>query len=181
MASGQPILEWLEHADLFLTPLDERQRWYRCHHLFRQFLRPRLEQMHSPTEIAALHLRASAWCAANGDLDEALQHAAGSRRYGGSGAGRGAASSRVDESVPMAAPGPLGPFVPARGDRRIAGSAADRGRPEGCPEQVGEVPALLDRIETLLPRNSSEPKEALWGEVEARRALYYWSGDGRAV
>ena len=40
------------------------------------------------------------------------------------------------------------------------------------------MPALLDRVEALLARNSSEPNEALRGEVEARRsALCYWSGD----
>ena len=118
MANGQPILEWLEHADLFLTPVDDRQRWYRFHHLFRQFLSRRLEQTHGPTEIAALHLRASAWYAANGDLDAALQHALA--------AGDMAAAAQivaqhrhdVDESVPMAASGTLAPSVPTRGDRR---------------------------------------------------------------
>ena len=75
MDSGQPILEWLERSDLFLTLVDEHGRWYRCHDLFRQFLRARLEETHRPAEIAALRLRASAWYAANGDLDGALLHA----------------------------------------------------------------------------------------------------------
>ena len=30
MASGQPILEWLERTDFFLTPMDDQQHWYRC-------------------------------------------------------------------------------------------------------------------------------------------------------
>ena len=49
MASGQPILEWLERTDFFLTPMDDQRHWYRCHDLFRQFLRTRLEQMHGPS------------------------------------------------------------------------------------------------------------------------------------
>ena len=75
MFNGQPILEWLDRADLFVVPVDEQRHWYRCHHLFRQLLRHRLEEMQGPAEIAALRLRASAWFADNGYLDEALQHA----------------------------------------------------------------------------------------------------------
>ena len=41
---GQTMLEKLEHANLFLIPLDDEQRWYRYHHLFADVLRKRLEQ-----------------------------------------------------------------------------------------------------------------------------------------
>ena len=41
----------------------------------RELLAARLQERSSPTEMAALRLRASAWCAANGYLDEALYHA----------------------------------------------------------------------------------------------------------
>ena len=70
--NDQPILEWLERADFFLAAVDDQRHWYRCHHLFRQLLRDRLEQQYDPAEIAALQLRASAWFADNGYLDEAL-------------------------------------------------------------------------------------------------------------
>ena len=33
-ASGQETLEYLEHANLFIVPLDNERRWYRYHHLF---------------------------------------------------------------------------------------------------------------------------------------------------
>jgi LuxR family maltose regulon positive regulatory protein len=36
---GQEALEYLEHANLFLIPLDEDRRWYRYHHLFTDVLR----------------------------------------------------------------------------------------------------------------------------------------------
>jgi LuxR family maltose regulon positive regulatory protein len=75
MFGGEPILDWLDHADMFVTPMDEQRHWYRCHHLFRQLLATRLQELHGPAEIAALRLRASAWFAANGYLDEALYHA----------------------------------------------------------------------------------------------------------
>ncbi len=41
-ASGQEILEYLEHANLFLVSLDNRRHWYRYHHLFGDFLRQQL-------------------------------------------------------------------------------------------------------------------------------------------
>src|SRR5439155_20509173 len=43
-ASGQETLEYLEHANLFIVPLDNERRWYRYHHLFADLLRQRLNQ-----------------------------------------------------------------------------------------------------------------------------------------
>ena len=74
-ASGQSRLEWLEQNNLFTVSLDNERRWYRYHHLFRSFLRNRLERRYDATEIAQLHSRASAWFARQGLLEEALQHA----------------------------------------------------------------------------------------------------------
>jgi LuxR family maltose regulon positive regulatory protein len=69
---GQETLEYLEHANLFIVPLDQERRWYRYHHLFGDLLRQRLGQ---PQELLEYHLRASAWYEANDDLGEAFQHA----------------------------------------------------------------------------------------------------------
>jgi LuxR family transcriptional regulator, maltose regulon positive regulatory protein len=178
MASGQPILEWLERSDLFLTPIDDRQRWYRCHDLFKQFLRHRLEQTHGPTEIAALHLRASAWYAANGELDQALLHALA--------AGDMTAATQIVAQHRHAL---LNQTQWQHLDRWIhlfPREVIDE-QPDlllievavkGIRQQFSEVQALLDRVEALLARNSSEPNEALWGEVGFRRSyLSFWSGD----
>ena len=70
--SGQEILEHLEHANLFIVPLDNERRWYRYHHLFGDLLRQRLGQ---PRELSEYHLRASAWYESNDDLAEAFHHA----------------------------------------------------------------------------------------------------------
>ncbi|MFC2023167.1 LuxR C-terminal-related transcriptional regulator [Chloroflexota bacterium] len=75
-ASGQDILEYLEHANLFIVPLDEERRWYRYHHLFSDLLRRRLRQMR-PEWVPTLHLRASEWYEQNGFTDEAIEHALG--------------------------------------------------------------------------------------------------------
>src|SRR6266516_7828748 len=42
--SGQETLEYLEHANLFIVPLDNERRWYRYHQLFADLLRHRLQQ-----------------------------------------------------------------------------------------------------------------------------------------
>lgn len=76
--SGQVTLEDLEHANLFLIPLDDERKWYRYHHLFADLLRHRLHQStaSSPKEVAELHLRASVWYEEHGLGMEAFQHAA---------------------------------------------------------------------------------------------------------
>ena len=74
-ASGQETLEYLEHANLFLSALDNERCWYRYHHLFGSLLRQRLEQSLKPEEIAEYHIRASEWYEKNGFEIEAFQHA----------------------------------------------------------------------------------------------------------
>ncbi|HEY6072974.1 MAG TPA: hypothetical protein VIV15_06140, partial [Anaerolineales bacterium] len=81
-ASGQETLEYLEHANLFIVPLDSERRWYRYHHLFGDMLRQRLGQRLSPTEIAEYHLRASLWYEQNGDEAEAFHHALAAGDFG---------------------------------------------------------------------------------------------------
>lgn len=83
-ASGQETLEYLEHANLFIVPLDNERRWYRYHHLFADLLRQRLGQSSTCTSsveengraVAELHIRASQWYEANGFEIEAFHHAA---------------------------------------------------------------------------------------------------------
>ncbi len=73
-AAGQRMLEQIERANLFLTPLDDQRRWYRYHHLFASFLRSRLEQ-EQPARLPELHRRAASWYQHNGMLEEAVEHA----------------------------------------------------------------------------------------------------------
>jgi LuxR family maltose regulon positive regulatory protein len=68
------LLEQLEHANLFIIPLDHHRTWYRFHHLFADLLRVRLKEQH-PEWIPELHRRAARWYEANGFPFEAMQHA----------------------------------------------------------------------------------------------------------
>jgi LuxR family maltose regulon positive regulatory protein len=71
---GQATLEMLEHANLFIVPLDEERRWYRYHHLFADLLRQQLRQT-QPEQAPTLHHRASDWYEQKGFVDEAIEHA----------------------------------------------------------------------------------------------------------
>ncbi len=79
--SSQETLEYIEHANLFVVPLDNERRWYRYHHLFADLLRQRLHQTGAATtgraveEMTELHRRASAWYADNGLPADAIRHA----------------------------------------------------------------------------------------------------------
>jgi LuxR family maltose regulon positive regulatory protein len=80
-ASGQETLAYLEHANLFIVPLDNERRWYRYHHLFADLLRQRLHQSTASSKgdemggVAELHRRASAWYEDKGLELEAFHHA----------------------------------------------------------------------------------------------------------
>ncbi|MBK8986596.1 MAG: hypothetical protein IPM39_11025 [Chloroflexi bacterium] len=73
-AGAESLLPHLIRSDLCLVSLDEQEKWYRYHHLFRDLLLRRLAQEWEPAEIAALHGRAGAWLAAQGFTEEALRH-----------------------------------------------------------------------------------------------------------
>ena len=71
---SQAMLEAIEAAGLFLTPLDEVRGWWRYHHLFADLLQARLRQ-EQPGRLPGLHHAAAAWCEAHGLADETIRHA----------------------------------------------------------------------------------------------------------
>ena len=71
---SQDLLEYLEQANLFVLPLDDKRIWYRYHHLFSDVLQKRLRDT-EPALVPILHSRASEWFEHREDYDQALQHA----------------------------------------------------------------------------------------------------------
>ena len=108
-ASGQDTLEYLEHANLFLVPLDDERHWYRYHHLFAELLRQRLHQ-NGDEGVAELHVRASQWYEDNGLETEAIHHALAAEDF-----------ERAAGLVELAWPAMDGGSSPPRG---LAGSKA---------------------------------------------------------
>jgi LuxR family maltose regulon positive regulatory protein len=74
-AYSQLLLDQLERANLFLTPLDDARRWYRYHHLFGEVLRERLLSGATQDTINALHRRASRWFEEQRLMPEAIDYA----------------------------------------------------------------------------------------------------------
>jgi LuxR family transcriptional regulator, maltose regulon positive regulatory protein len=176
--NDQPILEWLERADYFLTAVDDQRHWYRCHQLFRQILRDRLKQHYGPTEIAALQLRASTWFADNGYLDEALHLAldANDMAFAGQLVARQRHTlmnqkqwQRLIRWIQLFPP----EVINEQPDLLLATVWM-----EFIGQRVVDVTAVVDRVESLLSRLPPEVAERLQGEVDARRcAQYYWAND----
>jgi LuxR family maltose regulon positive regulatory protein len=77
---GQSILEHLQHANLFLVPLDDERKWYRYHHLFAELLRGRLQES-QPHQVPELHRRAATWFEQNGLDLEAIHHALATKDF----------------------------------------------------------------------------------------------------
>ena len=71
---SRTVLETLEQANLFITPLDQSRTWYRYHRLFRDLLRNRLRAQDEST-LKVLHQRASSWYESNDLIPNAIQHA----------------------------------------------------------------------------------------------------------
>jgi LuxR family maltose regulon positive regulatory protein len=70
-SDGQRMLDELERRGLFLSPLDNRRRWFRYHRLFRDVLRYNLVAEDRDLERILLH-RAANWHLAEGHLDDAI-------------------------------------------------------------------------------------------------------------
>lgn len=78
---SQAMLEQLTRTNLFISPLDDRRKWYRYHPLFADLLRHRLRQQLSlPASvlpaggIPELHRRAANWYERQGSLEKAIDH-----------------------------------------------------------------------------------------------------------
>ena len=78
--NSRQVLEQLDHANLFLVPLDDERRWYRYHHLFAELLQAQLYQDQAEL-VPDLHRRAAQWYAQNGFPAKAVQHGFAAQDY----------------------------------------------------------------------------------------------------
>jgi LuxR family transcriptional regulator, maltose regulon positive regulatory protein len=77
---GAEMLMHLMRAQLFVTPLDAGQTWYRYHHLFAEVLRERLQRT-APDLLEQCHRRAAQWLRQRRLLDEAIRHLLAARAF----------------------------------------------------------------------------------------------------
>ncbi len=172
----QTCLEWLEQSGMFTVSLDTQGQWYRYHHLFQEFLRALLTRQSTADKISTLHLRASAWFARNGLIEEALHHALASQDTAA--AVRLVAQHRhalMNDEQWLLLMRWLGQFraetVAAYPDLLLLSAwVADVARLD-----VGYVIDALDRAERLITQMADQPEHArhLMGEVDALRIKMY--------
>jgi LuxR family maltose regulon positive regulatory protein len=73
-SDGGQVLESLHRRSLFLTALDDHQRWYRYHALFRDLLHYELRQSRPKEQEVRLHRRAATWLLEAGFPSAAAEH-----------------------------------------------------------------------------------------------------------
>ena len=73
--SGWEYINWLKKENLFLIPLDDKNHWFRFHHLFQKLLLNQLKRHYSSKDINVLYGLASVWFADNGMIEEAIRYA----------------------------------------------------------------------------------------------------------
>jgi len=71
---GQELLEEMERANLFITPLGDPRGWYRLHPLFAEAMRRRLRQRYPGLE-PRIYARAGAWCETHGLALDTMDYA----------------------------------------------------------------------------------------------------------
>ncbi|MBK8050806.1 MAG: hypothetical protein IPK16_29100 [Anaerolineales bacterium] len=155
--AGESFLEWLQSANLFLVPLDDKGIWFRFHHLFLQLLRYRQAALYDHTMLADLHRRAAAaWFAGAGWYEDALRHAfaAGDlvravaivRQASGS-------SWSIRKTGRVCGAGELFPGRVHRPDTWVV-ARKSVGAPQ--PIRIAEIDGLLDRIEAKLQASGAD-------------------------
>jgi LuxR family transcriptional regulator, maltose regulon positive regulatory protein len=78
ISTSATLLAEIEHANLFLVPLDESSGTYRYHQLFGKMLQRELA-LTDPGLVSELHARTSAWYEEQGHVEPAVAHAIASR------------------------------------------------------------------------------------------------------
>jgi len=83
VSNSRDTLKLLEDRNLFVSRLErEEERWYRYHHLFREFLLTKLQE-ERPGDVDALHLRAASVLREGGAVEQAIHHYLTARDYTG--------------------------------------------------------------------------------------------------
>lgn len=141
---SQAILVTLERSNLFLIALDDRLGWFRYHHLFRDFLRTRLE----PRQQTALHHKAAIWYEANGLIERAVDHAL--------------AAGDLDEAARVIG---LASRRAIQGGQLVTMLDWLNSLPEGCIRANGELATYKGWALSLMGQREAAESFAMWAET----------------
>ena len=168
------VLARIARTNLFLVPLDHRQREYRYHHLFRELLRSRLDLV-DPGAASDLHLRASRWELDSGDPVEAIRHLNSAGR--GEAAGELLVKALIEELAPS---GRLGTFKNLLQDLPVNVVEADprllitAAWSEWCSGRYDQLGVTLDLLESKHDPGQVQMDTAasFEGSLRALRAMW---------
>jgi LuxR family maltose regulon positive regulatory protein len=73
--NGLEFLQLLKEANLFVISLDDVDKWFRYHNLFKSLLKQKAKLRFTPDDIRVIHTKVSTWFVENGHFEEAIQHA----------------------------------------------------------------------------------------------------------
>jgi len=169
---ARALLEEAYRSNLFLVALDDREQWFRYHHLLRELLQSEL------TDSADLHARASAWFWRNEDIDAAITHAIAAGEL------ESASDMIAAHWLPAAQSGPtvVDRWLTALGEEVVHADARlciARGWTSMLNGRFDAVEPLLDQAERN-PARGAEPDllGTLEGKIALTRAsLAYMRGD----
>jgi LuxR family maltose regulon positive regulatory protein len=177
---GGEHLADLVRENLFLVPLDDRQEWYRYHHLFQDMLVRELERRHGAGSAARVFRLAGTWFERHGMVEDALRchvssgdtpDAARLVRKHGRGLMDQERWARLDRWLRL-----VPPEVLEDDPELLLLKAWNLENRYLIPEAI----ALLEKVDTLLAISERSPAElgAIRHQAEAlRSALPYLHGD----
>ncbi|MCP5086354.1 MAG: hypothetical protein GY952_06075 [Rhodobacteraceae bacterium] len=172
-ALSQETLEYLDQANLFIVPLDNKREWYRYHRLFAELLQNRLQRTR-PDLIPGLHRRAGDWYKGNGWVGEALNHALSASDYDRA-AGLIAQNAqgmlkRGEATTLWRWLNKLPPEI-VRTDPHLGVAAAWARLLTGPFEGFDAVLEATEQVVTRLPTEAATGRQGLLVEVQAIRAI----------
>lgn len=80
LPNSKQLLQHIERQNLFTQCINQRESWYRYHHLFREFLQAKLLE-ESPEQFVRLHCKAAAIFEQEQQWNEAIIHFLTAKRY----------------------------------------------------------------------------------------------------
>ena len=173
------MLRSLEHAQVLVLPLDDRDEWFRLHGEARRVLRAELERT-APKALPELHRRAAAWFVRAGLFEHAIEHSLAAGDAGA--AGRlilRAADGLVDEGkrVRVLAWVERLPVWKVDCEPRLALLRARLLYLDGRPFEAEESLAAAERAAAHAPRLAAATARA----VAHVRASFVWDDVGAAL
>ncbi|QVK20397.1 helix-turn-helix transcriptional regulator [Mycoplasmatota bacterium] len=167
-ATSQKILEYLQHINLFIVPLDNERVWYRYHHLFADLLRQKLsKEFHlsknnKDKNVADLHIRASKWFENNDLTSEAIHHALAARDFERAASLIEVTWSKMDKSLQSATWLRWAKMIPDELVRLrpvlsvgYAWALLDAGEIEGCEQRLQSAENCIEKISNNGMRNEN--------------------------